>query len=119
MTELKIAVPVNTDKSINTGFGKSFAIVTCNDTQIDETTIYSAATDSQEAIITELKNQNIQALLCKNADYKLLTYLEEQNIPIFRINANSTTIEEAANDHLNHKLAPIVKMFTCGGACDY
>ena len=119
MTETKLAIAINSDNTIHQKIGHIFAIAACKDKQICEITTYNATSNSSQAIIEELKEQGIEAILCKNADYQTLSYLEDLNIQAFRIHKDLTTIEETVAAKLNHKLSPIVKMFTCGGACDF
>lgn len=119
MTESKLAVAITPNKTVCDNIGNIFAIAVCKDKEISEIAIFTATSDSQEKRIAELKAQNIEAILCKKADYQTLTYLEDFNIQAFRITEDTITVEEALKAKLNHKLAPVRKMFTCGGACDF
>lgn len=119
MTDTKFAIPINSDNTIHHNIGNTFAITICKDDKISTIITHTATTNSLQKTIAELKEQNIEAILCKNADYRVLTYIEDLNIQAFRISENISTIEEAITEKLNNKLAPIVKMHTCGGACDF
>ena len=119
MNETKLAVAITTNDTIHDSIGSIFAIAVCRDKEICTISTYTPTSSSHEEIFAELKAQNIETLLCKNANYQTLTYLEEQNIQAFRISEDITSVAEAIEAKLNHKLPPIVKMFTCGGNCDY
>ncbi len=119
MATTKFALAITADNSLNQQLGNRFAIVTCQDKEITQTTELSIEDGSCESIATQLKNQQIDALLVKNIDIQAITALDEHNIAAFRIRTETTTIKDAVNDQLKRKLSPIVKMFTCGGACDF
>ncbi len=119
MATTKFALAINADNSLNQQLGNRFAIVTCQDKEITQTTELSLEDSSYVSIAKELKNQQIDALLVKNIDIKAISALDEHNIPAFRIRTETTTIKDTVNDQLKRKLSPIVKMFTCGGACDF
>lgn len=119
MSTTKFAIAITSDNSLNEQLGNRFALVTCQDKEIIQTIELSIEDSSYESIATELKNQQIDALLVKNIDIKAISAFDEHNIPVFRIRTETSTIGDAVNDHLNRRLSPIVKMFTCGGACDF
>lgn len=119
MSITKFAIAITSDSSLNEQLGNRFAIVTSQDKKIIETVELSTKDNSHDSIATELKNQQIDALLVKNIDIKAISALDEYNLQAFRIRTETTTIEAAVDDQLNRRLSPIVKMFTCGGACDF
>ncbi len=119
MPKTKFALAITADNSLNQQLGNRFAIVTCQDKEIIQTIELSIEGGSYESIATELKNQQIDALLVKNIDIQAISALDEHSLAVFRTRIETTTIEDAVNDQHQRKLSPIVKMFTCGGACDF